>query len=164
MCRRRRDCRPSFSRKGRDVNDRIAASSAEPADGRNSLPDAAPPSAVIAQVFGRLNLRQRAGVLGRLLAPVGPLALAVIGGGAFAKHVAQARWTEIQVSLEDAATATTSQVHDLVRYVQQSNPEVISQLLNTLAADPTMIAAVGASIAALTIRQRSHPGRKNQAP
>jgi hypothetical protein len=146
------------------VNDRITTTFAEPADGRTSLPDAAPPSAVIAQIFGRLNLRQRAGLLGRLLAPVGPLALAVIGGGAFAKHVAQARWNEIQVSLEDAATATTSQVYDLVRYVQQSNPEIISQLLNSLAADPTMIAAVGASIAALTIRQRAHPGRKSRAP
>jgi hypothetical protein len=146
------------------VNDRIGTSVAEPADGRNSLPEAAPPSAVIAQIFGRLNLRQRAGLLGRLLAPVGPLALAVIGGGAFAKHVAQARWSEIQVSLEDAAMATTSQVHDLVRYVQQSNPEIITQLLNSLAADPTMIAAVGASIAALTIRQRAHPRRNRQAP
>lgn len=107
--------------------------------------------AIVAGAFDRLNLRQRARMLGRLLASVGPLALAVVGGGAFAKYVAQARWPEIPVSLEDAARATSEQVYELVRYVQQSNPQVLNQLLNVLARDTVTIAALGASVAALTI-------------
>ena len=112
---------------------------------------AAPVPAIIAGAFERLNLRQRARMLGRLLASVGPLALTVVGGGAFAKYVAQARWPEVPVSLDDAARATAGQVYEIVRYVQQSNPQVLNQLLNVLARDTVTITALGASAAALTI-------------
>ena len=115
------------------------------------LANAPPVPAIVAGAFDRLNIRQRARMLGRLLASVGPLALAVVGGGAFAKYVAQARLSEIPVSLEDAAGATSEQVYELVRYVQQSNPQLLSQLLNLLARDTVTIAALGASVAALTI-------------
>ncbi|HET7033587.1 MAG TPA: hypothetical protein VFJ48_10720, partial [Casimicrobiaceae bacterium] len=75
---------------------------------------------IVAVTFNRLNLRTRARMLGRLLASVGPLALTVIGGGAFAKYVTHARLQEIPVSIEDAARATSSQIHEIVRYVEQS--------------------------------------------
>ena len=113
--------------------------------------DAPPVPAIIAGAFDRLNLRQRARMLGRLLASVGPLALTVVGGGAFAKYVGQARWPEVPVSLDDAARATAEQVYEIVRYVQQSNPQVLNQLLNVLARDTVTITALGASMAALTI-------------
>jgi hypothetical protein len=97
-------------------------------------------------------------MLGRLLASVGPLALAVVGGGAFAKYVAHARWAEIPVSIEDAARATSGQVYELVRYVQQSNPQLFGQLLDVLARDTVTITALGASVAALTINRLSTRG------
>jgi hypothetical protein len=90
-------------------------------------------------------------MLGRLLASVGPLALSVVSGGVFAKYIVQARLPEVPVSLEDAGRATAEQVYELVRYVQQSNPQVLNQLLNLLARDTVTIAALGASVAALTI-------------
>jgi hypothetical protein len=98
-------------------------------------------------------------MLGRLLASVGPLALAVVGGGAFAKYVAQARWPEIPVTFEDAARATSGQIHDIVRYVEQSNPQVFSHLLDVLARDTATITALGASIAALTLNRLAVRGR-----
>jgi hypothetical protein len=110
-----------------------------------SLPD------IVAAAFDRLNIRLRARMLGRLLASVGPLALAVVGGGAFAKYVTQARWPEVPVSFDDAARATSSQIYDIVRYVQQSNPQLFSHLLDVLARDTTTITALSASIAALGI-------------
>jgi len=124
---------------------------------------AVPLPAIIAGAFGRLNVRLRAQMLGRLLASVGPLALAVVGGGAFAKYVTQARWPQIPVSLADAARATPGQVHELVRYVQQSNPQLFGQLLDVLARDTTTITALGASVAALTINRlaaRGDSGRR----
>ena len=108
---------------------------------------------IVAVTFNRLNLRTRARMLGRLLASVGPLALTVIGGGAFAKYVTHARLQEIPVSIEDAARATSSQIHEIVRYVEQSDPQLYSQLLNVLARDSTTIAALGATIAALTLNR-----------
>lgn len=119
--------------------------------------DAVTLPAIIAGAFERINIRLRARMLGRLLAKVGPLALSVVGGGVFVKYVAQARWPEIPVSFEDAAHATSSQVHELVRYVQHSNPQLVSQLLDVLARDTATIAALGASVAALTIRRLSAP-------
>jgi len=106
---------------------------------------------IVAASFERLALRQRARMLGRLLASVGPLALAVVGGGAFAKYATHARWPEIPVSLEDAALATSGQVQEIVRYIEQSNPQLFNNLLELLARDSATIAALGASIAALTM-------------
>ena len=116
---------------------------------RAALPAATLP-VIIAAAFDRLALRQRARMLGRLLASVGPLALAVVGGGAFAKYATHARWPELPVSLEDAARATSAQVQEIVRYIEQSDPQLFNNLLDLLARDSATIAAMGASIAALT--------------
>jgi hypothetical protein len=118
--------------------------------------------AIVADAFGRLNIGLRARMLGRLLASVGPLALAVVGDGAFAKYISHARWPEIPVSLEDAARATVSQVHELVRYVQQSNPHLCVQLLDVLARDTTTLAVMSTSIAALTINHLTSTGKKGR--
>jgi hypothetical protein len=111
---------------------------------------------IVAACFDRLALRQRARMLGRLLASVGPLALAVLGGGAFAKYATHARLPEIPVSLEDAALATSGQVQEIVRYIEQSNPQLFNNLLEILARDTATIAALGASIAALTVHRLAH--------
>ncbi len=111
--------------------------------------------AIVAGAFERINIRLRARMLGRLLASVGPLALTIVGGGVFAKYAAQARWPEIPVSFDDAARATSAHVHELVRYVQQSNPQLLGQLVDALARDTATIAALAASVAALTINRLS---------
>jgi hypothetical protein len=78
--------------------------------------------------------------------------------------VTQARWPEIPVSFEDAARATSAQVQELVRYVQQSNPQLLGQLVDALARDTATIAALAASVAALTINQLStQAGRRRDA-
>jgi hypothetical protein len=108
--------------------------------------------AIMARAFGKLDLERRARLLGRLLGSVGPLALAVVGGGVFAKYLPNARWPEVPISFEDAARATSSQVHDLVRYVEQSNPHLIKSLLAALSQDGMTMTALGASIAVITIK------------
>lgn len=129
------------------VSDPVVPSPTSDTQGAPSL------AAIVAATFNRLNLRMRARMLGRLLASVGPLALTVVGGGAFAKYVTHARWQEIPVSIDDAARATSGQIYDIVRYVEQSDPQLYSQLLNVLARDSATIAALGASIAALTLNR-----------
>jgi hypothetical protein len=109
--------------------------------------------ALVAGVFTRLHLAQRVRVLRRLLRPVGPMALAVVGGGVFAKYALQARWDRISVSLEDAAAVTSAQVFDLVRYVEQANPAVLQQVMAFLARDTTTMAALGAGVTAIVLQQ-----------
>lgn len=107
--------------------------------------------AIVAQAFSVTSHALRVRVLSRLLASVGPLALVVLGGGAFVKFVQQARWSGLTVSVEDAARVTSGQVFDLVSYVQQSNPEVAEQVLAFLSQDHSTMAALGASVAAIVI-------------
>ena len=111
--------------------------------------------AIVASAFGKTRLTLRARLLRRLLIPVGPLALTVLGGGAFAKYLEQARLPRISVSLEDAARVTSSQVFELVRYVEQGNPYVLQQVLVVLARDATTMAALGASVAAIVMQRLS---------
>ena len=110
---------------------------------------------VVANAFTRVRLGQRVRMLRRLLLPVGPMALAVLGGGAFAKYAAQARWPRMSISFDDAARVTSAQVYELVRYVQQSNPLVLQQVLAALARDATTMAALGASVAAIVLQYRA---------
>jgi hypothetical protein len=88
--------------------------------------------AIVASRFGKFDIGLRARLLGRLLASVGPLALKVVGGGVFAKYVRHARSREIRVSFEDAVRTTSTQVCDLVHYVEQSNPNLVEELSTAL--------------------------------
>jgi hypothetical protein len=126
-----------------------AADAEIPADDPASVP------AVIARMFGKLTRHRRARLLGRLLGSVGPLALVVVGGGAFAKYLRNARWSEVPISVEDAARATSSQVYDLAHYVEQSNPHLLDGLLAKLLQDGMAMTALGASVAAITIKRLS---------
>jgi hypothetical protein len=119
-------------------------------------------TAIVADAFQRLDVVARARMLGRLLAPLGPSALAVAAGGAFAKYVTNARIPVIPVTLQDAARATSAQVQDLARAIQQTNPLLFERLLDVLARDTTTIAALSASIAALTLQRMSAARRAHR--
>ena len=103
-------------------------------------------SAMVARSFVKFDVALRARLLGRLLASVGPLALKVVGGGVFAKYVRHARSPEIPVSFEDAARATSTQVRDLVHYVEQSNPNFVEELSTALSVNDGAITPAGTSI------------------
>ena len=103
-------------------------------------------SAIVARSFAKFDVALRARLLGRLLASVGPLALKVVGGGVFAKYVRHARSPDIPVSYEDAARATSTQMRDLVHYVEQSNPDVVEELSTALSLNDGAITSAGTSI------------------
>jgi hypothetical protein len=111
-------------------------------------------AAIVASAVAQTSLALRARALRRLLMPIGPLALAALAGGAFAKYVAYARWSRFSVSLDDAARFTSSQIVELVRYIEQSNPKVLEQVMVVLSRDATTMAALGASVAAVVMQLR----------
>jgi hypothetical protein len=128
------------------------------------LPDHGAPSLpiLVASIFTNLRLAQRVRVLRRLLMPVGPMALAVLGGGAFVKFVAEARWPRMSITLADAARVTSSQVFELVRYVEQSNPQALQQVMVVISRDTATMAAFGASLAFVIMQRLSN--RKKLRP
>ena len=88
---------------------------------------------LVADCFDRLAAPLRARMLSRLLASAGSLALAVIGGGAFAHYIAaRARRGRVDVSVDDALRTTPSQVYELARYVEQSDPRSFQSLVQEL--------------------------------
>lgn len=111
---------------------------------------------LVAGAFAKLRIAQRVRVLRRLLMSVGPMALAVLGSGAFAKFVVEARWPRMSISLDDAARVTSSQMFELARYVEQSNPQALQQVMVILARDAASMAAVGASVALVAMRHLAH--------
>ena len=141
---------------------RRGASAPPPAKAGMPVKEPASAPAILARAFGKLDLERRARLLGRLLGSVGPLALAVVGGGVFAKYLGNARWPEVPISFDDAARATSSQVYDLVRYVEQSNPHLVENLLRALLQDGVTMTAVGASVAAITIKRLSSRRNRSQ--
>jgi hypothetical protein len=119
---------------------------------------------LVAGVFTRLHLSLRLRVLRRLLLPVGPLALAILGGGVFARYATRARWRELCLSLEDAARVTSGQIYELVRYVEQSDPLVVQQVLADLARDATAMAVLGASVGGILTRRIAHGNAEGATP
>ena len=109
-------------------------------------------AAIVATTVPIAPLELRTRLLRRLLMPIGPLALLVVAGGAFAKYVEFARWSRISVSLEDAARITSNQIAELVSYVEQSDPTVLEQVIVMLSRDTTTMAALGASVAAIALQ------------
>jgi hypothetical protein len=112
-------------------------------------------AAIVASRVPQTHLALRARMLQRLLTPVGPLALAVLAGGVFAKYLPSARWSRLSVSLDDAASFTSSQIVELVRYVEQSDPTVLEQVMVALSRDATTMTALGASVAAIVMQHLS---------
>ena len=107
--------------------------------------------AIVARAFIAAGVGLRVKILSRMLRAVGPLALAVVAGGVFARYVQQARWSALSVSISDAARVTSAQIYELATYVQQSNPEVTRQILNVLSRDVSTMTALGATVGAIAI-------------
>lgn len=95
----------------------------------------------------------RARLLECLLRPVGPLALAAIASGAFGVFLARRTWTPVSLSIEDAARVTGQPVYELAAYLEQSCPEVFSQLAAVLGNCPLALATGGGALW-LTLQRR----------
>jgi len=97
-------------------------------------------------------LRQR--LLNHLLRPVGPLALAVLAAGAFARLLPQDRWNSVQVQLDDVLNIRPDQVLALASYVEQKSPELLWRLPEILASSPVMLGTLSGALLLVALRAR----------
>lgn len=140
------------------ANDPIAtpetqARSLAPGTLTKALVDRSPALAsLVADAVPTASLPLRARLLQILMIPIGPLAMTVLAGGVFAKYAEFARRFPIPISLEDAARITSSQVAEVARYLEQSDPSVLEQVVVALSRDPTVMAALGATVAGIAVK------------
>ena len=96
----------------------------------------------------------RVDLLAQLLRPVGPLALVAIAAGAFGRQLPTQRWQTVQPSVDEALRISPQQVYELVRYVEQKSPELLTQLPQ-LVADPRLwLGSATGALLLLLLRQR----------
>src|SRR6266542_1931173 len=92
---------------------------------------------MLANLFGNSDPNQRAGLLNRLLASLGPGALTtaspglagLLGGGS--------------VTPEQASEVSPSQVQDIAEQAQRRNPSVVDEVSSFYAQHPQVVKAVG---------------------
>ena len=106
----------------------------------------------LVRLYSRIGAEQRARLLAHLLTSVGPLALAVLAAGRFAKYMFREHWTELSVPVDEAAKLTESQFAEIARYVEQADPALIENAVSMLATDGGSAMALGAGAFALLIR------------
>jgi hypothetical protein len=97
-------------------------------------------------------LRQR--LLNHLLRPVGPLALAAVAAGAFARLLPPGRWSGAQVQLDDVFNIGPDQVLDLAFYVEQKAPEMLWQLREVLSSSPVLLGTISGALLLMALRAR----------
>jgi len=98
-------------------------------------------------------LRQR--LLNHLLRPVGPLALAAVAAGAFARLLPPGRWSGAQVQLDDVLSIGPDQVLDLAFYVEQKAPEMLWRLPDVLSSSPLLVGTLSGALLLMVLRSRA---------
>ena len=109
---------------------------------------------LLAALYRQAPPALRVDLLAQLLRPVGPLALVAIAAGAFGRLLPSQRWQTVQPSVDDAQRISPQQVYELVRYVEQKSPELLTQLPQ-LVADPRLwLGSATGALLLLLLRQR----------
>jgi hypothetical protein len=110
---------------------------------------------LVARLYTQASPAVRVRLLAQLLRPVGPLALVAIAAGAFGRLLPSPRWQGVVVTLDEAQRFNVQQVYELVRYVEQKNPELLTQLPQ-LVADPRLwVGTATGALLLMVLRSRS---------
>lgn len=107
---------------------------AAPVDGVDS-----PVPSLVARLFSQSPLAVRRKLVACLLGVAGPLALAALADGRFARFLLRSPTEALVVSLEEARRLTESQVLALARYAWEASPEVFARMVGMLQLEDPML-------------------------
>jgi len=94
---------------------------------------------------------------------VGPLALAAVAAGAFARLLPAERWGSVQVHLDDVFFhIRPDHVADLASYVDQKAPEMLWGLPDVLSSSPLLMGTLTGALLLVALRQALRQRRRVQ--
>ena len=109
-------------------------------------------SRLVARLFAAANVPLRARLLGCLMRPLGPLAVAGVAAGAFAGFLNRHETAGAAIDLEAAARVSAGQVFELAHFVEQVEPQALQQFAGMVSSSPLALATFSASALALLYR------------
>src|SRR5512141_78788 len=91
--------------------------------------DSTPPFAeMVAEMFGKSNPQQQAGVLNQLLHSIGPGVLSALGGGILGKMSASGPVATSPLTPQQASQLTPAQVQEIATQAEQHDPGVLDKI------------------------------------
>jgi hypothetical protein len=111
-----------------------------------ALPD------VVGTVYDQAPVRLRTKLLALLLGALGPLAMAALSQGGFARFLLRDPSEETFVTTQDVLSIPTGHIMALVRYVTEACPERLSGLVALLQReDPALFGTVAGAVLVLLV-------------
>lgn len=120
-----------------------------------------PVPSLLARLYAQSSLAVRRKLVSSLLGVTGPLALAALADGRFARFLLRSSADRIVVTLEDARRLSEAQVLALARYAWEASPQVFGRLAQVLQAeDPTLLRSLTGALFLLALGMRARDRRK----
>lgn len=116
----------------------------------------------VCQAYQAASPVQRVQLLERLLPHLRPLALATIGAGVFSHLITRARWSQVQLTVDQLSRIDVDKVISVASYVEQSSPGLLAQLCTALSEDFSATPAMAAIF--LTMALRGLRARRDRPP
>lgn len=109
--------------------------------------------AMVSQMFGASTPEQRAAMLNRLIAALGPAAGGILGGALGQANAAAG--TAPSVTPQQASQVSPQQVEDVVTRAQQHSPGIVDSLSDFYAQHPGLVKTLGGAALAIAMAKIS---------
>ena len=119
--------------------------------------DQTPPMGeMVGQLFGNSSPGQQAGLLNQILATLGPVVAGALGNGALGRIL---RPGQTEVTPDDAAKVSPSDVSEIVKHAEQQRPEIADELGRFYAQHSGLIKTLGSAALLAVLSQMRHNAR-----
>ena len=122
-----------------------------------------PVPSLVARLFVEAPLGVRQKLVACLAGAAGPLALAALADGRFARILLRSPSATLVVSLEEARRLTEGQVLALARYAWEASPQVFARLAGMLQSeDPMLLRTLTGALFLMAMGMRARASRRDQ--
>jgi hypothetical protein len=124
-----------------------------------------PVPSLAARLFSESSIAVRRRIVALLVGAAGPLALAALADGRFARFLLRSSTDAVRIPLDEARRLTEGQVLALARYAWEARPEVFERLAEALKSeDPMLLRTLTGALFLLATSARARVNRRTRHP